>query len=477
MKRSRKLIILVGVLVAVSIAAVVAMHMEERKEEIRTSGEVVLEVDPDSVETLSWEADSDPLSFHRDGTWVYDEDDAFPVDEEKMAEMLGQFQAFRAAFIIENAEDLSQYGLDSPSCTIHMKTADREYEILLGDYSSMDSQRYVSTGDGNVYLAASDPMDVFDATLRDMIDNDDTPDVDRVKTIAVGGEDAWSGAWQEENRLTPCEDDHYFAEQNGKTVPLDSSRVETLLGDIASLDLTNYVTYNVTPEELNSYGLDSPERTITLTYTEEGEDGQETEKTFTLAISRDPEEREKADKETEETGDGSQTADSSEDTEEINAFVRVGDSPIVYQVTGVDYVAMMNSSLDDLRHREMFTGDTGQITSLDAVLDGQSYTIAAEGSGDDRVWKYGEEEVKAEDLISALTGLTADTFTTEKADGQEEISLTIHMDNENAGQMKLTLYRYDGSDCLCEVDGSPVCLVARSDAVALVEAVHSIVLN
>lgn len=38
----------------------------------------------------------------------------------------------------------------------------------------MDSQRYVSIGDGNVYLAVNDPMDYFDVTLSDMILNDET---------------------------------------------------------------------------------------------------------------------------------------------------------------------------------------------------------------------------------------------------------------------------------------------------------------
>ncbi len=478
MNRSRKLILLVGVLVVVSIAAFAALHMKERKEEIRTSGEVVLEVDPDTVESLSWEADSDPLSFHRDGGWVYDEDDAFPVDEEKIGELLGQFQSFGAAFVIENVEDPGQYGLDDPSCTIHMKTADREYEILLGDFSSMDSQRYVSIGDGNVYLAATDPMDAFDATLREVIDNDETPDVDEVKTMEFGGVDSWKAERQEENTLTICGEDRYFTQQEGVTLPLDSGRVGTLLGDIASLDLTNYVTYKVTEEELATYGLDHPERTITLTYSTEGEDGQETEETFTLAVSRDPDEQASAGEES--GGDTSQQSDSSgetEDTEEINAFVRVGDSPIVYQVTGVDYVALMDSSFDDLRHREMFSGDTEEITSIDVTLEGSSYTITPEGSGEDRTWKYGEEETEADDLTQALTGLTADTFTTEKPTQKEEIALTIHLDNDNADQLSLTLYRYDGSRCLCQADGRSVCLVPRSQAVSLIEAVNAIVLN
>ena len=41
----------------------------------------------------------------------------------------------------------------------------------------------------------------------------------------------------------------------------------------------------------------------------------------------------------------------------------------------------------------------------------------------------------------------------------------------------MALYRYDGEYCLAEVDGEPVSLVPRSQAVDLTEAVHGIVLS
>ena len=44
-------------------------------------------------------------------------------------------------------------------------------------------------------------------------------------------------------------------------------------------------------------------------------------------------------------------------------------------------------------------------------------------------------------------------------------------------QVQIQLYRYDGTCCLAVVDGDPVSLVLRSDAVDLMEAVRAIVLN
>ena len=104
--------------------------------------------------------------FHRDERWLYDEDASFPVDSETMAMLLEPFQSFGASFVIEDAENLSQYGLNSPECTIRIDTEEESYTITLGDYSTMDAQRYVSIGDGNVYLVSDDPMENFDLSLR-----------------------------------------------------------------------------------------------------------------------------------------------------------------------------------------------------------------------------------------------------------------------------------------------------------------------
>ncbi|MCI8819191.1 MAG: DUF4340 domain-containing protein [Oscillibacter sp.] len=72
---------------------------------------MILEIPPGSVEALSWEYEGETLSFHKGGGWLYDEDEHFPVSKEAMSEMLEQFEAFGAAFIIENVEDFGQYGL------------------------------------------------------------------------------------------------------------------------------------------------------------------------------------------------------------------------------------------------------------------------------------------------------------------------------------------------------------------------------
>lgn len=469
MKRAKRLYVLLGVLVVVCIAAFAVVKHEERQEEIRNSGEIVLEIDPETVDALSWEYESESLAFHKDETWQYDEDAAFPVSEEKIQELLESFQALEAAFIIKEVTDYSQYGLDNPVCTIHLSAGEEDYEIKLGNYSTMDSQRYLSTGDGNVYLVEDDPMEDYEITIRDIIANDETPSFGQVTGIQFEGADSYQVVYQEyseESPYTYCSEDVYFRQEGEDLKPLDTNLVESYLSGIENLTLDNYMTYQAGTEDLSQYGLDAPELTVTVTYTpEEDEEGES--QTFTLHISRSPEERAAAEND---------TASEEDEEEEITAYARVGDSEIVYQITGDSYEKLIAAGYDDLRHKEALTADFTQVTGLDITLEGSVYNLTSEGSGEDKTFRFGEEEVDVADLQSALEGLTADSFTQEEPTQKEEIALTVYLDSEVHPSVQIQLYRYDGENCLAVIDGEPVSLIPRSAVVDLIEAVNAIVL-
>lgn len=480
MKRFKRLYVLMGILLAVCVVTLAVSQYETYKEKIRNSDEIILELSPDSVQSLSWEYDSQTLAFHREEeTWTYDEDAAFPVDQEKIGDLLSLFEQFGVSFIIEEPEDLGMYGLDDPVCTINLTLEDEQtYAITLGDFSTMDSQRYVSIGDGNVYLVQTDPLDYFDVELRDLIDQDDVPYLTDVQEIRFSGTENYTVTYEEDSPNAYCEEDRYYTQKDGEVLPLDTSRVEDYLNLISYLDLTNYVTYTADDEMLSQLGLDDPELVISVDYTETDEDGNEVSSTFQLSVSRDPEEHQAAEeaKAEAEQSDDAQTDEDSEE-EEITAYVRVGDSKILYQITGDEYTSLMAASYDDLRHLEVLPVDFEKMTSLDVTLDGTDYTITVQGDEDDPTYLLGEEEVEFDDVLSALSGLSADSFTQEQPTGQEEIRLTVHLDREELPSMEVVLYRYDGSFCLAQVDGQSVSLVPRSDVVDLIEALNAIVLN
>ena len=482
MKRAKKLYILLGVLVLCCAATFILTRMEEEKEQIKASGETILSLDPSQVTSLSWEYDEESLAFHKEDTWLWDDDDAFPVSEDKINQLLGAFENLGAAFTIEEVEDYGQYGLEEPTCTIDIQAGEDSYKIELGDFSQMDSQRYLSLGDGNVYLVTSDPMELYEVTIEDMIENDTVPALENVSRIEVSGVDDYSISYDAGSHDSPCEDDVYFTTLSGSVLPLDTYRVESYLDVLESLELTDYMSYTADDVFLESYGLDDPELSLAVDYSYEDEDGQEASGSFGFSLSRSPEDRAAAEAEEAEAEEAETEETEEEDEAQTPAYLRVEGSQIIYQISQEKFEALMEASRDELRHTEVFTADFEQLTGMDISLEGEDYSLScqkAEDEDEEDVWLCGEEEFNVSSLQSAIEGLRSASFTDEKpaSDAKEEISLSLYLDNEDFPQIDLAFYRYDGSDCLCLVDGVPTSLVSRTDVVELIEAVNAIILS
>lgn len=474
MKRGKKIGILSGMLCCISLGAFGVSRYEQRKEQIKNSDEIILEVAGDEVKTLSWECSTGSFAFHRDenGAWLYDTDEAFPVDEEKIGELLEQFREFGVSFIIEEVEDWEQYGLVEPVCTIRLETDGESYEILLGGYSSMDSERYVSIGNGSAYLVKNDPLESFEIEISDLIRHDEIPKLKNVTQLQFSGETSERIFYEEDSTSSYYAGDVYFMEQGDGDQPLDTNRVNDYLDTVGSLNLKDYVEYNAGTAELAQYGLDAPVLSLAVDYTtiEEGTEEEKTE-TFILNIGRDPAEQEEKKAEG-EAAEGEET-----DAKEVTAFARIGESKIIYRITSEQYSKLMDMTYDSLRHQEIFWADFSDIYQLDITLEGETYTITAETEEEKRTWYYQGEELEMAGLRSAVRGLKANTFTDEAPTQKEEIALTVYLEDENYPEVRIQLYRYDGKDCIAVVDGEPIALVERSYVVDLTEAVNSIVLN
>ena len=462
MKKAKKLYLLLGVFAALCLLIFVVSRQEEQKENIQNREETVLNIKPEDVTKLSWETETGKLAFHKKDSWLYDEDKNFPVDEEKIEELLKLFEKLEASFVIEEVEDYGQYGLEKPIGTIQIQTKEKDYKVKLGDYSKMDSQRYVSVDDGNVYLVKEDLLEDFQLELKDMVKEDAIPDVRETKALEFQGEETYQVVYEEDSQKTYCKEDVYFMKDGSELLPLDTTNVKAYLEFVSNLNLGQYVTYHATEEEIKKYGLDQPDLTITMEYeVKNGEKEKVEAKEFVLHISQDPEEKQ----------------EKKSDSEDITAYARVGESHIIYKIAGADYEALMKASYNDLRHQEVFTADVKDVKSVDISLDGNIYTLNGKEEDEETVWYYNEKKVEGEAFEQALSGLQVSKFTDEKPKQQEEISLKLHLDNKTYPEVSVELYRYDGSNCLAVLDGKPLALVDRSHVVDLIEAVHAIVLN
>jgi hypothetical protein len=463
--------VLLGVFAIISLITVIVSRTEQKKEEIKNSDETILAIAADDVTTLSWEVDDSSYAFHKDGSWLYDEDEAFPVSESKIASLLSMFEDFGVSFIIENVEDFGQYGLDDPVGTINIATADQEITLTLGDFSTMDSERYVSIGDGNVYLVSTDPYDTFNVELSSLIENDEIPNITAATEIVYSGAESGDVVY-DENLDSDCTSDVYYLEQDSAKLPLDTDNVSSYLSKLYYMSLSDYATYNASTDDLVSYGLSDPELTLVISY----KDDDEVEQSVQVTLGRTEEQKSAAESDTEEETEVSYDTDT---TTSAGGYLRVGQSQIVYELSETNYEALLAISYDSLRHKDVFVADFSAVEKMVISLDGEEYTILASGDTDSRTYTYSGNEIDITDIQSCLTALSADSFTDENPTGEQEIALTLYVakDDDSESIITITLYREDGSECVAEVNGEPVSLVARSLAMDLVEAVYAIVLN
>lgn len=462
MKRGKKIGLLSGMLCCISLAAFGVSEYEEQKERIKNSDEIIMEVKGEELKSLSWECSTGSFAFHKDGdgAWLYDEDEAFPVDDGKIEELLEPFREFRAAFTIEEVEDWDQYGLKDPVCTIRMETEGKSFEILLGNYSSMDSKRYVSVGDGNAYLAETDLLESFEREISDLIKHDEIPGLEDVTQLQYSGGESWRIFYEEESTDTYYQGDVYFMDQEDGHKPLDTERVDDYLDALRNLTLIDYVEYDAALEDLAQYGLDAPALSLSVDYTEVEEE------TFVLNIGLDPTVTEEDEAEDEESAD-----------RDVKAYARVGESKIIYLITPEQYNKLADLSYNSLRHQELFWADFSDVYQMDILLEGETYAIVSEKSDEKRAYYYQGEELEMTEIRSAVRGLKAGIFTDEKPEQKEEIGLVIYLENEDYPEVQIQLFRYDGKNCIAVVDGEPMALVERSYVVDLIEAVNSIVLD
>ena len=94
---------------------------------------------------------------------------AFPVNQTTLDSAASAIEKVEADRVLEDVEDLTEYGLDSPSNTVTVDTADGTTKLNIGDENTSTNQYYISKDDDDstVYVVAADTVSPFmDSRLR-----------------------------------------------------------------------------------------------------------------------------------------------------------------------------------------------------------------------------------------------------------------------------------------------------------------------
>ena len=327
MKKSTKLVSAVVVL-AVLGGVYVGLNTYVSKEEKTESSEEeskteVFSVKTDDIKSLEFIVDKKEVTFEKkDDSWVKKDETAFPVNQTTLDSAASAIKKVEADRVLEDVEDLTEYGLDSPSNTVTVDTVDGTTKLNIGDENTSTNQYYISKDDDDstVYVVAADTVSPFMNSLYDYAQGEDFPTIDSstVKKVQVS-----------ENK------DSYVLEENsdGATWNVsgdgssdkesaDTTAAGNVTSGLGSFAFDQFVNYNA--EDLSQYGLDKPYATITVDYQEEvkddSTDSTESGENDSTASESDSESGDSAD-----TDSSSEDADSKTTTVDKQLVIYVGD--------------------------------------------------------------------------------------------------------------------------------------------------------
>ena len=261
---------------------------EENLEEKKTN---VFDVETDAIEALKFTIDDKEVTFDKkDGTWIKKDETDFPVDQDTLESAASSISSVSADRVLEDVEDLSEYGLDDPSNTITVITNDdnddeSETVFRVGIENDSTSQYYLcKDGDEKtVYVVANSVISPFMDSLYDYAAMDTFPYIDSstISKVDVEQEDkSYEAVKDNDTGLWEIGNDEYDPEK------ADSSLMSSLTYGVSSLEYDAFVDYNCTDK--SEYGLDDPYAVITVDYQEE--EAEETDAEENDAEENDTEE-------------------------------------------------------------------------------------------------------------------------------------------------------------------------------------------
>lgn len=176
MKKQKKQLIALCILLLICIVAWVGLtkwnkSQEQKKQEEEEASKVtVTDVNTEDVNAFSYQYNNETLSFVKeDDTWYYEADKSISLDQDTMETLIATTAQLTAEQEIKDYEDLSEYGLETPSNTITLTTGDGTTTLLIGNKNDMLSQYYVKTDQSNsIYLAGSAVYTTYQKGIADL---------------------------------------------------------------------------------------------------------------------------------------------------------------------------------------------------------------------------------------------------------------------------------------------------------------------
>ena len=425
MKKSTKLVSAVVVLAVLGGVYVGLNTYVSKEEKAESSSEEeskteVFSVKTDDIKSLEFIVDKKEVTFEKkDDSWVKKDETAFPVNQTTLDSAASAIETVEADRVLEDVENLAEYGLDSPSNTVIVDTADGTTKLNIGDENTSTNQYYISRDDDDstVYVVAADTVSPFMNSLYDYAQGEDFPTIDSstVKKVQVS-EDKDSYVLEENSDGATWD---VSGDGSSDKESADTTAAGNVTSGLGSFAFDQFVNYNA--ENLSQYGLDKPYATITVDYQEEVEDDS-TDSTEPGENDSTASESDSENSDTTDTDSSSEDADSKTTTVDKQLVIYVGDEA----GDGSRYVTVDN--------KQIYTMSTD---TLSAVIDKTPSDLWS------LIVNY--LSVKNLDQLQVTYGETTNTVnvsreTSTDDDGNEKETTTYQLDGEEIESTTFTTF-------------------------------------
>lgn len=456
-------------------------HQEQKESEAESEENTsVFTASADDIKFLDFMVDDTETTFEKkDDSWVKKDDTDFPVNQSTLDSAASSVTSVESDRVLEDVDDLAEYGLDSPANTIKIVTKSEDEDgddttttLYVGDENSSTSQYYVRKDDEKtVYLVDSSCVEPFTKTLYDYAQMEDFPAIsstDTITKISVDGDNSYELKKDADTSV-------WSVNANGEEDKADSATVSSLVSSFGSMAYNSMADYKC--EDKSKYGLDKPYSTITVDYQEEAETSDDNAET---SDSETPDSAE-----TTEMVDKQLTILVGNEADDSNRYVMVNDSNEVYTMSEETLSALTDKTEEDFWDMTVSYVSVNSLASLKVNYQGTDYKVNAsretstdEDGNDTETVTYKLDgadlnETTFTTFYNKLINMAAQKRLTEKYDPDGDAELTVTFTEEDGDTLEVSYYSYDTNYYAAVVDNK-VYLVNKMNVKELFTAFESV---
>ena len=457
-------------------------HQEQKESEAESEENTsVFTASADDIKSLDFMVDDTETTFEKkDDSWVKKDDTDFPVNQSTLDSAASSVTSVESDRVLEDVDDLAEYGLDSPANTIKIVTKSEDEDgddttttLYVGDENSSTSQYYVRKDDDEktVYLVDSSCVEPFTKTLYDYAQMEDFPAIsstDTITKISVDGDNSYELKKDADTSV-------WSVSANGEEDKADSATVSSLVSSFGSMAYNSMADYKC--EDKSKYGLDKPYSTITVDYQEKVETSDDNAET---SDSETPDSTE-----TTEMVDKQLTILVGNEADDSNRYVMVNDSNEVYTMSEETLSALTDKTEEDFWDMTVSYVSVNSLASLKVNYQGTDYKVNAsretstdEDGNDTETVTYKFDgadlnETTFTTFYNKLINMAAQKRLTEKYDPDGDAELTVTFTEEDGDTLEVSYYSYDTNYYAAVVDNK-VYLVNKMNIKELFTAFESV---